>query len=108
MDENGQVLNCGSTVFNAKLSFAKNLECIQFLVDCGICIDGVDLKEKKQKLSDIKSIRIMYPENPTMLTGMAAAEKEKWVTVMAVAVDYLYRWMSLFWIYAMILKLGWI
>lgn len=79
-DDNGQYLACESTIFNGKLSVAKNLECIRFLVDCGICIDGVDLKEKKQNLSDIKTIRISYPDHPAMLTGlkvMAIAEIEQ-------------------------------
>ncbi|MHB8061192.1 MAG: hypothetical protein ACYDG2_00950 [Ruminiclostridium sp.] len=75
--ENAQSLVCGNTVFNGKLSVARNLECLRFLVDCGICIDGIDINEKKQNLSDIKTIKITYPDNPTMLTGlkvMAIAE----------------------------------
>ena len=47
--ENAQSLACGNTVFNGKLSVTKNLECLRFLADCGICIDGIDINEKKQK-----------------------------------------------------------
>jgi hypothetical protein len=75
--ENAQSLACGNTVFNGKLPVGKNLECLRFLADCGICIDGMDINEKKQNLSDIKTIKITYPDNPTMLTGlkvMAIAE----------------------------------
>jgi len=75
--DNEQSLVCGYTVFNEKLSVVKNLECIRFLVDCGICIDGIDINDKKQKLSDIKTINITYPDNPMMLVGlkvMAIAE----------------------------------
>lgn len=75
--ENEQSLLCGHNIFNGKLSVVKNLECLRFLRDCGICIDGMDLNDKKQNLSDIKTIGITYPDNPAMLTGlkvMAIAE----------------------------------
>lgn len=75
--ESEQALTCGNIVFNGKLSVTKNLECLRFLADCGICIDGIDINEKKQNLSDIKIIKITYPDNPAMLTGlkiMAIAE----------------------------------
>ena len=76
---NAQSLDCENTVFNGKLSVTKNLECLRFLAECGICIDGIDINEKKQNLSDIKTLKITYPDNPTMLTGlkvMASAEIE--------------------------------
>ena len=75
--DNKQSLICGNAVFNGKLSVTKNLECLRFLVDCGICIDGIEINEKKQNLSDIKTIKITYPDNPIMLIGlkvMAIAE----------------------------------
>ncbi len=77
--ENGQSLVCGNTVFNEKLSVSKNLECMRFLMECGICAQGIDANDKKQNLSDIKIIEITYPDNPAMLTGlkvMAIAEKD--------------------------------
>nr|WP_314463050.1 hypothetical protein [uncultured Clostridium sp.] len=77
--ENSHSLVCGNTVLVEKLSVTKNLECLQFLADCGICIDGIDLYNKKQNLSDIKTIKISYQDNPTMLTGlkvMAIAETD--------------------------------
>lgn len=77
--ENAQALVSGNTVFNGKLSVAKNLECLRFLMDCGICIHGVDINDKKQNLADIKTIKITYPDNPIMLTGlkiMAIAEMD--------------------------------
>ncbi len=70
-------LICGYNIFNSKLPVSKNLECLQFLMSCGICFEGIDINEKKQILSDIKTIKITYPDNPTMLTGlkiMAIAE----------------------------------
>ena len=75
--ENGQLLACGNSLFNGKLSTTKTLECLRFLADCGIYIEGIDINKKKQNLSDIKTIKISYPDNPTMLTGlkvMAIAE----------------------------------
>ncbi len=77
--ENSQSLVCGNTVLCDKLSVTKNLECLRFLADCGICIDGIDMNDKKQSFSDIKTIKITYPDNPTMLTGlkvMAIAEND--------------------------------
>lgn len=65
--KNEQSLVCQNTVLNGKLSVTKNLECLQFLADCGIGIDGIDINEKKQNLSDIKTIKITYPDNPIML-----------------------------------------
>lgn len=75
--ESPHSLTCVNTIFNGKLSVTKTLECLQFLGNCGLCIDGIDINEKKQNLSDIKTIKITYPDNPTMLTGlkvMAIAE----------------------------------
>lgn len=75
--DNGLALACGNTIFNGKLSVTKNLECLRFLADCGICIDGMDINEKKQNLSNIKTIKVTYPDNPSMLIGlkvMAIAE----------------------------------
>lgn len=75
--ENNQSLACGNTIFNGKLSVSKNLECFRFLADCGIHIEGLDINEKKQNFSEIKVIKIRYPDNPTMLIGlkiMAMAE----------------------------------
>lgn len=70
-------LTCDGAMFSDKLSVAKNLECLRFLKGCGMGFDGVDGENKKQALSDIKTIRITYPDDPAMLTGlkvMAIAE----------------------------------
>lgn len=69
-DESTQSLICQNNVFSEKLSVSKNLECLRFLTYCGICIDGVDINNKKQSLSDIKIIKVTYPDNPSMLTGL--------------------------------------
>lgn len=77
--DNSQTLVCANAIFNKNLSAAKNLECLLFLTDCGICIDGIDLNNKKQNLFDINKVYITYQDNPMMLTGlkvMAIAEIE--------------------------------
>jgi len=79
LTDNVRSLVCGSNLFSSKLSVNKNLECLKFLTDCGISVEGIDLNDKKQDLSDIKSLKITYPVDPAMLTGMkvmAIAEAE--------------------------------
>lgn len=74
-----ELLTCGSNIFNEKLSVSKTAECLRFLTDHGLCIDGIDLTEKKQSLSNLKTLNVSYPDNPAMLTGlkvMAIAETE--------------------------------
>lgn len=68
--DNGQALVCDNTIFSEKLSVVKNLECLRFLMACGISVDGIDANEKKQNLSDAQIITVRYPDNPAMLTGM--------------------------------------
>ena len=71
------VLIAGNGVFNHKLSVVKNIECLRFLTDCGMCFDGIDVNVKRQKLSEIETVIISYPDNPAMLMGlkvMAIAE----------------------------------
>jgi hypothetical protein len=46
--ENAQALTCGSSILDEKLSVTKTLECLRFLADCGICIDGIDINEKSK------------------------------------------------------------
>lgn len=72
-------LTVGNNIFNTKIPVSKSIECLRFLTDCGILIDGIDLNEKKPDLSKAERIKISYPDNPTMLTGlrvMAIAEIE--------------------------------
>lgn len=77
--ENESCLVCNGAIFSGKLSVSKNLECLNFLMDCGICVDGVDIGDKKQALPDIKRIKVTYPDDPAMLMGlkvMAVAETD--------------------------------
>ena len=70
--ENAGALTCNNMIFSDKLSAAKNLECLRFLAKCGICMEGVDLNDTKQKLSDIRFVKVTYPQNQAMLTGWKA------------------------------------
>jgi hypothetical protein len=72
-------LTVGNNIFNTKIPASKSIECLRFLTDCGILISGIELNDKKLDLSKAESIKISYPDNPAMLTGlkvMALAEKE--------------------------------
>lgn len=68
--EGAQALICENSIFNEKLSTAKTLECLRFLARCGLCVDGVDMGDKRQNLSDVKALRVTYPDDPVVLTGM--------------------------------------
>ena len=79
LQEKADTLTCKSSIFYEKISDSKNLECLRFLTKCGLQIDGININEKKQKLSDLKILKITNPENFNMLIGlkvMAIAEKE--------------------------------
>jgi len=79
MIENAEAITTGNNVFYEKVSDSKNIECLKFLTECGIRIDGMDLNKKRQKLSEVETLRFSYPDNPAMLTGlkaMAVAEIE--------------------------------
>lgn len=72
-------LSCGSNVLSEKLSGPKTMECLRFLTDCGMTIDGIDWNEKRPNLSSVKSLCVSYPDDPAMLMGMkvmATAEIE--------------------------------
>lgn len=79
LTENHLSITVGNNIFNSKIPVSKSIQCLRFLTDCGILIDGIDLNEKKPDLSKAEKISISYPDNPAMLTGlkvMAIAEKE--------------------------------
>ena len=72
-------LTIGNNIFHTKIPNSKSLDCLRFLTDCGILIDGIDLDDNKLDLLKVERIKISYPDNPAMLTGlkvMAIAEIE--------------------------------
>ncbi len=63
----------------AKISVPKLLEALKFLTCCGVNLDGMDLDARTLDMSKVVSLKISYPDNPAMLTGlkvMANAQKE--------------------------------
>ncbi len=60
----------GNKLFNKKISIKKNLECLQFIMDCGFCIDGIDINKKRQKIFELKHLNITYPKNPYIFLGL--------------------------------------
>jgi len=78
LSENGESIIGGSELLNEKISASKNRELLRFLTDCGMIIEGIDLNNKRQKLTEIEIISFSYPNNSAMLTGlkvMAIAEQ---------------------------------
>lgn len=70
ISDDTHAITFGSSVFNSKLSTSKTLEVIKFLTESGVVVEGVNVEDKKQKLSDIKTMKLFYPENPSMLIGL--------------------------------------
>lgn len=61
------------------ISGPKVVESLRFLASCGLNFSGIDLDVKKPDLTKINLLRISYPDNPAMLTGlkvMAIAHNE--------------------------------
>ena len=84
LSEDNHSIVAGSDIFNHNLSTTKSLEILRFLTDCGMCFDGIDINEKRQKLSEIPIIDISYPETLAMILGlkvMAVAEKKLGTTL---------------------------
>lgn len=79
LTENAGSLTAYNNIFDTKIPVSKSIDCLRFLTACGILIDGIDLDDKKPDLLKAERIRISYPDNPAMLTGlkvMAIAEME--------------------------------
>lgn len=79
LTDNHQILIYGNDIFSNKLSTTKNLDCLQLLTDSGMHFDGIDLSVKRQKLSELETIKVSFPDNPTVLLGlkvMAIAEEK--------------------------------
>ena len=79
LTESARSLIVGNDIFNTKIPVSKSIECLRFLTDCGLLIDGINLDDKKTDLFNVERIKISYPDNPAMLIGlkvMAIAEVE--------------------------------
>lgn len=63
----------------AKISIPKLIATLKFLTCCGFYFDGIDLDARTLDISKATSLKISYPDNPVMLTGlrvMAIAQKD--------------------------------
>ena len=64
-----ECLTASNAVSNTKISDVRKLECLRFLMDCGMCFGGIDISGKKPVLTSVP-MAVSFPENPVMLTGM--------------------------------------
>ena len=77
--DNVQILTANNNISNMKIPAVRIIECLRFLTDCGICIDGIDFSANKPDLLTHQPLVISYPENSLMLTGlkvMAIAQRD--------------------------------
>jgi len=77
LTKDAQLLISGNSITDIKLSNVKIIQCMKFLTGCGLFFDGINLDIKRQKISEIETIYISYPDNTAMLVGlktMALAE----------------------------------
>jgi hypothetical protein len=73
------VIGADGGQMKAKISIPKLIEALKFLTCCGVCFDGIDLDERTLDMSKAAALKISYPDNLVMLTGlkaMAIAQKD--------------------------------
>lgn len=73
------VIGADGGQMKAKISIPKLIEALKFLICCGIRFDGIDIDAPALDMSKSTSLKISYPDNPVMLTGlkvMAIAQKD--------------------------------
>lgn len=73
------VIGADGGQMKAKISVPKLIEALKFLTYCGICFDGIALDARTLDMSKATSLKISYPDNTVMLTGlkiMAIAQKD--------------------------------
>ena len=64
------VINEREHQLQKKITVKKIVECLKFLTSCGMCFEGIDLDAQKPDMSKDKLLKITYPDNTIMLTGM--------------------------------------
>ena len=82
MSKNGDVLSitniplCCSSVDNnghkknPKIPLSSFFECLRFLTLCGFIFTGIDLDVKMFCISETQPLKVSYPDNPVLLTGL--------------------------------------
>jgi len=55
-----------------KISVSALLNCMEFLTLCGFCFSGIDLKEKNFNISEAQPLKVSFPGNSLLSTGLRA------------------------------------
>ena len=63
-------ISTGEWKMKAKISGPKIIESLRFLASCGFNINGIDLDAQKANISKAETLKISYPDNPAVLTGL--------------------------------------
>jgi len=64
---------------SSKISVPKLMGCLNFLNECGMYFDGLELDDVKSYMAGERLVEITYPDNPAALTGlkiMAVAQRD--------------------------------
>lgn len=65
IDENGKKRS-------PKIPASSRIECLRFLTLCGFAFTGIDIEEKALIISEAQFLKVSYPNNPILLTGLKA------------------------------------
>ena len=76
--ENGQTITLANTdaliatnnISRAKLTASKTTDCLLFLIECGLQVEGIELGADKPCLPILTPIAFSYPKNAAMLIGL--------------------------------------
>jgi len=55
-----------------KIPVSSLIECLRFLILCGFVFTGIDLETKTYSISKTHPLKVSYPKNPNLLTGLKA------------------------------------
>ncbi len=61
-DESKHCLVCDGRIFNPRLTTSKSVDCIRFLMLCGLRFEGIDVDDKKQDITKITTLNVYYDE----------------------------------------------
>jgi len=78
------IICCEGMEATTKISTPKLMDYIQFLSDCGMCFEGINLDTPKPCMANERLIEVTYPDNTDVLVGlkiMAVAQRKlQWKT----------------------------
>ena len=55
-----------------KISASALFSCVELLTLCGFCFSGVDLEVRKLNISETQPLKVSFPSNPLLTTGLKA------------------------------------